>query len=260
MENQMCFASAMTTEQDVARAADHLVSQIEAQLAGRIPDLVLMFLSPHYRLEVAGLVARLQSRLKPPVLLGCTAEGVIGREQEIEREPAITLVAAHLPGVELNPFALQSMDWRRTLSEAAELRGMVNAPPETKLFLLLADPYTTPMDAVLEAFNLYYPAMPIIGGMASGSQRAGGNALIYNDQVLNNGAVGLTLAGAFEADIIVSQAAGRWVNPLPSPAPARTLFLVWPGSRRSVRFKPWFKPCPRLIGCCCKMVSLLAGP
>lgn len=205
MENQMCFASAMTTEQDVARAVDHLVSQIEVQLARRPPDLALMFLSPHYRLGVAELVAGLQSRLNPLVLLGCTAEGVIGRDQEIEREPAITLAAAHLPGVELNPFALQSMDWRRTLSEAAELRNMVNAPPETKLFLLLADPFTTPSDAVLEAFNLYYPDVPTIGGMASGSQRAGGNALIFNDRVLNNGAVGLALAGAFEADIIVSQ-------------------------------------------------------
>jgi small ligand-binding sensory domain FIST len=41
--------------------------------------------------------------------------------------------------------------------------------------------------------------------MASGSQRAGGNALLLNDRVLNNGAVGVALAGAFEVDIIVSQ-------------------------------------------------------
>lgn len=205
MENQMLFASAMTTERSVEQAVAHLADQIEAQLAGLSPDLALMFLSPHYRLEAAGLVAGLQNRLKPPVLLGCTAEGVIGRDHEIEREPAISLVAAHLPGVELTPFTLQSMDWRKTLSEAAELRGMVNAPAETKLFMLLADPFTTPSDAVLEAFNLYYPDVPIIGGMASGSQRAGGNALIFNDRVLNNGAVGLALAGAFEADIIVSQ-------------------------------------------------------
>jgi len=205
MENQMLFASAVTTERAAASAADSLANQVEAQLAGLSPDFAMMFLSPHYRLEAASLAAGLQSRLKPLVLLGCTAEGVIGRDQEIEREPAITLAAAHLPGVGLTPFTLQSMDWRRTLTEAAELRAMVNAPPETKLFLVLADPFTTPMDAALEAFNIYYPDLPIIGGMASGSQRAGGNALIFNDRVLNNGAVGLALTGAFEADIIVSQ-------------------------------------------------------
>jgi small ligand-binding sensory domain FIST len=97
------------------------------------------------------------------------------------------------------------MDWRKTLNDEAALRHEINAPPETRLFVILADPFTTPMDAVLEAFNTYYPELPLIGGMASGSQRAGGNALLFNDHVLNNGAVGVALAGAFEVDVIVSQ-------------------------------------------------------
>lgn len=205
MENQMLFASALTTEHEVERAAQQLVDQIKAQTAGCPLDFALVFLSPHFRLAAAELAGRLRAELSPRVLLGCTAEGVIGPDQEIEREAAITLVAACLPGVEISAFALQSMDWRRTLSEESLLRQMVSAPPETKLFMLLADPFTTPMDAVLEAFNVYYPDLPIIGGMASGSQRAGGNALIFNDRVLNNGAIGVAFAGAFEVDLIVSQ-------------------------------------------------------
>jgi small ligand-binding sensory domain FIST len=97
------------------------------------------------------------------------------------------------------------MDWRSTLSEAAVLRQMVNPPANPRLLLMLADPFTTPMDAVLEAFNAYFPGLPIIGGLASGSQRAGGNALLFNERVLNNGAIGVTFAGAFDVDIIVSQ-------------------------------------------------------
>jgi small ligand-binding sensory domain FIST len=205
MENQMLFASAITTERDVGEASCILADQIEAQMGGHPLDLALVFLSPHFRVVVADLAAKLRASLNPRLLIGCTAEGVIGREQEVEREPAITLVAAHMPSVELAPFTLQSMDWGRTLSEAAVLHHTVAAPNATKLFMILADPFTTPMDAVLEAFNAYYPALPIIGGMASGSQRAGGNALLFNDRVLNNGAIGLAFAGAFEVDIIVSQ-------------------------------------------------------
>lgn len=205
MENQMLFASAITTERDVDEASHVLAGQIEAQLGGHPLDLALVFLSPHFRVVVADLAAKLRASLNPRLLIGCTAEGVIGREQEVEHEPAITLVASHMPGVELAPFTLQSMDWGRTLSEAAVLRQMVAAPSATKLFMILADPFTTPMDAVLEAFNTTYADLPIIGGMASGSQRAGGNALLFNDRVLNNGAIGVAFAGAFEVDIIVSQ-------------------------------------------------------
>lgn len=174
MGNQMLFASALTTEHEVERAAQQLVDQTKAQMVGCPLDFALVFLSPHFRLVAAELAGRLRAELSPRVLLGCTAEGVIGPDQEIEREAAITLVAARLPGVEISAFALQSMDWRRTLNEETLLRQMVSAPPETKLFMLLADPFTTPMDAVLEAFNVYYPDLPVIGGMASGSQRAGG--------------------------------------------------------------------------------------
>lgn len=205
MTDQMLFASAMTTARDVKEAGRILAEQISAQMAGRPPDFALVFLSPYFRMVVADLADILRAELKPAVLIGCTAEGVIGREQEIEREPAVAVVAAYLPDVELIPFTLQSMDWNKTLSEDAALRNMVNVPPETKLFMILADPFTTPMDAVLEAFNVYYPDLPIIGGLASGSQRAGGNALLFNEQVLNHGAVGVAFSGGVEVDVIVSQ-------------------------------------------------------
>lgn len=205
MENQMRFASAITTEREASEAVQLLADCLIPQLGETSIDFALVFLSPHYRTVITDLVEDLQSCLKPGVLLGCTAEGVIGRELEIEREPAISVVAAHLPGVKLAPFKLQSMDWQRTLGEEAVLRQLVNAPAQPKLFMVLADPFTAPMDAVLESFNSYYPDLPVIGGLASGSNRAGGNALIFNDLVLNNGVVGAAFAGAMEVDIIVSQ-------------------------------------------------------
>jgi small ligand-binding sensory domain FIST len=201
----MLFASAMTTRRDVVEAGQELADQIRAQLPGQSLDLALVFLSPHFRVVAGELVHQLRTTLNSAVLLGCSAEGVIGRDHEIEREPAITMVAAHLPGVELSPFLLQSMDWSRTLSEEAALHQAIGAPDEIKLAVILADPFTTPMDAVLEAFNSYYPGLPIIGGMASGSNRAGGNGLVFNHRVINNGAVGVAFSGALEVDIIVSQ-------------------------------------------------------
>lgn len=206
LEDQMLFASATTTERAVDEAIKVLLDQIVVQMKEQIPDLALVFLSPHFRLEASEIAARLYQALAPRVLIGCTGEGVIGREAELEAQPAITFVAAHLPGVELKPFSLQSMDWEKTLTNSEEFQQTVGVSGGTpKLFLMVADPFTTPMDAVLDMFNDLYAGIPIMGGMASGSHRAGGNALILNDEVINHGAVGVALSGAVDIDVIVSQ-------------------------------------------------------
>ncbi len=203
--NDMLFGSATTTADEVKEVIPELVAQIRASLPTQPIHFVQIFMSPHFRLVAGEIAAGLRTALEPELLIGCTGESVIGRDQEIEQRSAITLIAAHLPGVELVPFTLQSMRWERFLDQADTFRGTIKAPAETKLFTVLGDPFTTPMDRVLEAFNTFYPDLPIIGGLASGSYRPGGNALLLNDQVLKNGAVGVAFAGAFEVDVIVSQ-------------------------------------------------------
>jgi small ligand-binding sensory domain FIST len=205
LEDQMVFASATTTERSVDKVIEALVSQVKAQVEEHPLDLALIFLSPHFRLVTGDIVKQIRTILKPRVLLGCTGEGVIGQDREIEQSAGITLIAAHLPNVELRPFSLQSMDWEKVLGDPATFDAKIDAPEDPKLFVMMADPFTTPIDRVLEAFNHFHAGLPMIGGLASGAHRAGGNALILNDRVLNNGAVGVGLAGAIDVDVIVSQ-------------------------------------------------------
>ena len=204
-EDQMLFGSAMTVKPHMEDAIADIIAQVEGQMQGRPIDFVQVFLTPHFRLLVNDILLRLRKALQPEILIGCTAESIIGREQEIEQKPGITLVAARLPNVTLTPFKLQSMKWDETLGQAEAFHATIGAPADTKLFVLLSDPFTTPMDRILDAFNSYYPDLPIIGGLASGSHRPGGNALLFNDRTLNNGAVGVAFSGALDVDIIVSQ-------------------------------------------------------
>jgi small ligand-binding sensory domain FIST len=70
---------------------------------------------------------------------------------------------------------------------------------------MIGDPFSSPVDDVLQAFNTAYHGIPIVGGMASGALRQFGNALLLNDQVTNLGLVGVSLAGPVDIDLIVSQ-------------------------------------------------------
>ena len=205
MDDRIVFVSGTTKEQNVEAAIEDLASQINEQIGERHIDLAFAFVSPHFTHSARRVEEGIQAALMPDVLLGCTAEGVIGGDQEIEGETAITLVAAHLPGVELAPFILQSDDWPVMLLDGDEFRRRVDAPSGTKLIVALGDPFSTPMDDIIHAFNCFYAGIPVVGGMASGALRPQGNALLLNDQVMNAGVIGVALAGALDVDIIVSQ-------------------------------------------------------
>jgi small ligand-binding sensory domain FIST len=205
MENEMMFASATTIEPGLHEAVDSLVEQVRGQFVAQGIDFLIVFMTGHFASRAAAVGEGLQEALKPRVLLGATCEGVIGREAEIEDEPAVTLLAAHVPGIELCPFTLNQIDWDEVLGDPAQFHALVGAPNDTRLFMMIADPFSTPMEDVLNAFNTCYTGLPVIGGMASAAQRPGGNALLLNDRVFTTGGVGVALAGDFEADIVVSQ-------------------------------------------------------
>jgi small ligand-binding sensory domain FIST len=204
------FVSGSVIDLAADDAVASLLSQIKDQWDARLqeapPHLAIVFLSAHFTSETEKIAAELRSRLNPQVLIGCTAEAVIGREHEIEDRPAITLFTAHLPGVSLAPFLLQMNDWGPLLLDPAALHQRVGAPGDTRLFIMIGDPFSAPMDDVVQAFNNAYPGIPIVGGMASGALRQFGNALILGDQVHNQGAVGVALAGAIDVDVVLSQA------------------------------------------------------
>lgn len=204
-EAQMQFSSASSIKPHFEDAINEVIAQIERQMQGLTIDFAQVFLTPHFRVAAPSLAKKLQATLAPKVLIGCTAESVIDRHHEIEQIPAITLVAAHLPEIEIVPFKLQTMNWTELLEKAEAFQKAIPVPDHTKLFVLLCDPFTTPVEQVLNAFNTFHPNLPMIGGLASGSHRPGGNVLFFNDSVINNGAVGVAFAGPLEVDIIVSQ-------------------------------------------------------
>ncbi|HWQ83160.1 MAG TPA: FIST N-terminal domain-containing protein, partial [Anaerolineales bacterium] len=182
MSDQIKFYSALATQPDPADAIDALAAQLQTQgfrTGEDAADLALVFISAHFTQQAEIIRRALETLVSPRVFLGTTAEGVVGDEHEVESQPSISVIAARLPGVELKPFALQEIDWSCILLQPEDFRQIVQAPAETRLFILLADPFSTPIDDVLQSFNLAYPGIPVTGGMSSGALRSSGNAHLY---------------------------------------------------------------------------------
>jgi small ligand-binding sensory domain FIST len=179
-------------------AVDEAAESLSIDLAGRRPDLVIAFVSADYESHYSRLAPSIAALYPSATLLGCSAGGVIGGGREVEREPAVALMGAVLPDVELHPFALgrDPRKWREQIGVD---------PADEPSFLLLPDPFTTETEPLLSCFDGEYPGCTVIGGLASGAISPGGNALFAGTEVTHAGAVGLALTGNIAIETVVAQ-------------------------------------------------------
>jgi small ligand-binding sensory domain FIST len=201
----MPFAAAVSTAPDTSQAIDAVCRPALAQLGGP-PDLALLFFSPHHLAAADILAAAARQQLGARCLLGCVGESIIGNDREIEDEPAVSLWLARWTGaVEQTPFhlALEETPDGHTLLGWPD--ALQETDPARSVVLLLADPYTFPVDLFLHDMNESHRGVRVMGGMASGTQAPGRCRLLVGERVVDQGAVGVLLRGDLGLRCIVSQ-------------------------------------------------------
>ncbi|HEV8469637.1 MAG TPA: FIST N-terminal domain-containing protein [Candidatus Limnocylindria bacterium] len=193
----------LSTRRSGLAATQDALGDALGPLEGAIPDLAFLFVAPQFEDELETILQSANASLGGGTLLGCVAGGVIGGSREVEDAPAVAAWAGIFPGVTVRPFTL-------TYSEEEEhgvFDGLEEVPTRApdSVLVMLADPYTFPAHLLLDHLNEHAPGLPIVGGMASGGIVAGRTRLIYDDEILADGAVGAILEGARGATALVSQ-------------------------------------------------------
>jgi small ligand-binding sensory domain FIST len=77
--------------------------------------------------------------------------------------------------------------------------------PEGSALLLVADPFSFAVDALLARLNEDQPGARILGGMASGGMGPGRNRLLLGRRELRHGAAAVLVHGAVRVESVVSQ-------------------------------------------------------
>ncbi|HEX5647366.1 MAG TPA: FIST N-terminal domain-containing protein [Nitrospira sp.] len=191
----------MSTESDTGKAAGNLADEIQAKLGPAPIDLACLFFSAHHAVRADVLTASISQVLRPRFLLGCSGEGIIAGGEELETTPAVTLWAASLPDVMLDPI-------RASFSPTQDQFRLSDWPAfngEDASLLVLADPFTTPVQEVLSLLDERYPGVKAIGGLAGGGHRVGENRLIFHNEVLTGGLVGVRVSGPVDIRPVISQ-------------------------------------------------------
>jgi len=203
----MTFASALSEHPDPAEATGEVIGAVLEQL-GTEPDVAAVFASPQHRDAFGDMAAAINRMLRPRVFVGTTAVAVLGGGREVEDAPAIGLWAGRL-AARPRPVRLQAT---RTPSGIA-LQGLSASTFEPgDALLLLADPFSLPVDAIIDALAAFEMpeasellSVPVVGGMASAANTPGGNRLVLDDEVMSSGGVGVVLPAGVATRTVVSQ-------------------------------------------------------
>jgi small ligand-binding sensory domain FIST len=200
----MKFASAISALPDTDAAVTEVLRSLRD--GGLSPDVAFVFLTGHHSAGAERLAEQLWLELDVQCMVGCNAEGVLGNGLEIERQPGLVVMTAQMPQVRLHPFHLSDdLDWRHVLTDDVELTERVGYGPLTRSIIGFGDPFSTPITPFLTALDTACADAPLTGGMASAGRRPGENLLIRNDQVFDEGFVGVSLSGPLSVQTLVSQ-------------------------------------------------------
>lgn len=208
VRHQMRWVSVLSQRLQAEDALVEALATLEEQL-GSVPTLVLLFATHHHTSAIRHLGQMLRDRYPMTRVLGGTGQGVIGAQREVESREALSLTAAVLPDVTVRPV--------RWTPEGAPHSGWSQSLEDLRAddsLLLLGDPYTCDVDKALAVLEERAPGALRLGGLASGGNGPGQEALLLDDRVYQDGLVGLALSGKVQVRSIVAQGARAIGEPM----------------------------------------------
>ncbi|MGD9723955.1 MAG: FIST N-terminal domain-containing protein [Pirellulales bacterium] len=204
MESSVSGASRFAAAYEAGTDIGALCRTVREQL-GAAPHLALAFVAAAHRERMAEIAAAMHGALGTEAILGCTAESIACNAREYEEPTGIALWAAHLPGASVTPMQLEF----QAATDGGAFVGWPAALPDTwpagAALILLADPFSFPADVLLARLNESQPALPIVGGMASGGFSPGETRLLLGGREVRTGAVAALVHGPVRISTVVSQ-------------------------------------------------------
>jgi small ligand-binding sensory domain FIST len=212
--------------------ATHAVGECVGQLldrgAGREPDVVFVFVTTPHAGSMEDIARAVRQLLSPRTLIGASAVSVLGGRREVEEHASVSM------------FALWAAEGSREGPRAVRL--VVSAGPDGPVFgglddlrgaagtlLLLADPFSCPVELLLAQLHDAAPELAVVGGMASSARQPGANRLLLDQGLHRDGAVAVLLPPEVPVTAVVSQGCRPIGQPLTVTRAERNMLLELAG-------------------------------
>ena len=238
----MKWASAVSENANLEEAIEECATKVVSELGEVAPDLAVIFVSTHHEADYDTVSGIVKPRLEPAKVFGCSGGGIIGNGEEIEQRPAVSITVASLPGVEIVDFHLDGDSLPDLDAGPSSWEELVQvSKDQDPQFVMLADPFSFPVQNLLMGLDFAFTESAKIGGMASGANQQGGNALFLSDCVYRSGAIGLALHGNITVDTVVAQGCRPVGQPMRITESQRNLLVKLDGQPPLEHLKELFQ-------------------
>ncbi len=204
MGNNYCIAAHWSADFDEA-GLQQWAESLRQQLPSSQVSLGLVFMAPRFFPRARQVLEILRVHARIPLLAGCSSQGVIVGEQEIEENPGVSVGLYALPGADLKGlhFTQEQVEeangpgyWR--LETGVE-------PQQTNGWLAFLDPFHLDSERWLQSWNEAYAPLPVLGGLASGEFNEQLTQVYLNGDVFEEGGVAISVSGQVRLLGITSQ-------------------------------------------------------
>jgi small ligand-binding sensory domain FIST len=186
------------SEENVIRTA----REVRAELAAEVTCAVVFF-SSDYTEHLEDFLELLRVYGQAPLLVGCSAGGLVGTGIEAENQAGYSLLLLSLPQTKVRVCELSQAQVQESSGPAFWQMECGLGAEEVDAWIVLADPSRFDAERWLAEWSQAYPKAPAIGGLASGDIN---NIVICRDgRPIAGDCLVVSLSGGLSVRTIVSQ-------------------------------------------------------
>ena len=178
---------------------------LREQLRAARVSLGLVFMSPRFFGHARQVLEILRVHAQVPLLAGCSSNGLIADDREVEENAGLVLALYSLPGAEVNGFHF-TQEQVETAGGLGYWRAETGVETQqTNGWLVFVDPFHLDSETWLRTWNEAYAPAPVLGGLASGNSPEQLTQVYLNGDVFEEGGVAISCGGAIQLAGVISQ-------------------------------------------------------
>ncbi|PYJ08407.1 MAG: hypothetical protein DME25_01605 [Verrucomicrobia bacterium] len=186
-------------------AGQQWAEDLHRQMRAPRISLGLVFMAPRFFPHAKAVLEILRVHAQIPLLVGCSSQGLIAGEEEVEKNAGLSLGLYALPGGDL-----KAVHFTQQQVEEANGPGYWHLetgvdPAQTNGWLVFIDPFHLDSESWLKGWNEAYAPRPVLGGLASGDFTEQLTQIYLNGDVFEEGGVAISFGGDVRLVSVTSQ-------------------------------------------------------
>jgi len=204
----------LSTERDAVRAALEAGRRALSALDGAPPSWCVAFANSDHAAALPALLETLTQVTGTPYLAGCSGAGVIAEGREVERGPALGVLAVASDRLQATPFLFHD-EGDGGFAAGLRLGQRLQASRgRNDLVLVWPDPLHVRPDRLLQGMGTHLEQVPVAGGAAAGHPMEAPTFQFSGTEIGTASVAGLRLGGALRHAVAVSQGCRPLGEPL----------------------------------------------